>query len=112
MDIYVGNLSFDAADSDVSEAFQQYGAVDSVKIVLDRDTGRSRGFAFVTMPNNDEATAAIESLNGTDLLGRELKVREATPRPERPRHGGGGGRGGFQKGPPRHDRGRNFRRDR
>ncbi len=95
MDIYVGNLSFDASEDDVRGAFATFGTVESVKMIMDRETGRPRGFAFVTMTESDEANTAIESLNGSELLGRELRVREATPRPERPRGGGGGGyRGG------------------
>ena len=96
MDIYVGNLSFDASEDDVRNAFSQFGNVESIKLITDRETGRPRGFGFVTMPDSSEANAAIESLNGTELLGRELRVREATPRPERPRQGGGGG--GYQGG--------------
>ena len=91
MDIYVGNLSFDASEDDVRNAFSQFGNVESIKLITDRETGRPRGFGFVTMPDSSEANAAIESLNGTELLGRELRIREATPRPERPRQGGGGG---------------------
>ena len=96
MDIYVGNLTFDASEDDVREAFATFGAVESVKLIMDRETGRPRGFAFITMTDSGEANTAIESLNGTELLGRELRVREATPRPERPRGGGGGG--GFRGG--------------
>ena len=103
MDIYVGNLSFDASEDDVRNAFAQFGNVESIKLITDRETGRPRGFGFVTMPDSNEANAAIESLNGTELLGRELRAREATPRPERPRQGGGGGyqgggNGGFRSG--------------
>lgn len=97
MDIYVGNLSFDASEDDVRGAFATFGTVESVKMIMDRETGRPRGFAFVTMTESDEAKTAIESLNGSELLGRELRVREATPRPERPRGGGGGG-GGYRGG--------------
>ena len=97
MDIYVGNLSFDASEDDVRGAFATFGTVESVKMIMDRETGRPRGFAFVTMTESDEANTAIESLNGSELLGRELRVREATPRPERPRGGGGGG-GGYRGG--------------
>lgn len=91
MEIYVGNISFDASEGDLQDAFEEYGAVAQVKLITDRDTGRSRGFAFVTMDNADEANAAIEGLAGRDIAGRELTVREATPRA--PREGGGGGRG-------------------
>ncbi len=102
MDIYVGNLSFDASEDDVRNAFAPFGNVESIKLITDRETGRPRGFGFVTMPDSSEANAAIESLSGTELLGRDLRIREATPRPERPRHGGGGGYqgggGGFRGG--------------
>jgi RNA recognition motif-containing protein len=90
MEIYVGNISFDASEGDLQDAFEEYGAVAQVKLITDRDTGRSRGFAFVTMDNSDEANAAIEGLAGRDIAGRELNVREATPRAPR---GGGEGRG-------------------
>ncbi len=92
MEIYVGNISFDASEGDLQDAFEEYGAVAQIKLITDRDTGRSRGFAFVTMDNADEANAAIEGLAGRDVQGRELTVREATPRA--PREGGGGGYGG------------------
>lgn len=91
MEIYVGNLSFQATEGDLQTAFESYGAVSALKIVLDRETGRSRGFAFVTMDNPDEARAAIDGLNGQEFEGRELSVREATPRAPRPSFGGGGG---------------------
>lgn len=108
MDIYVGNLSYDATEDDLNDAFSAFGEVSSVKIINDRETGRPRGFAFVTINDSDEANRAIESLNGTELVGREMKIREATPRPERPQGGGfkshGGGGGGFRK-----DRGRGNR---
>jgi len=94
MEIYVGNISFDAAEGDLQDAFEAYGAVSQVKLITDRDTGRSRGFAFVTMDNADEANAAIEGLAGTDMMGRDLTVREATPRAPREGGGGGGGYGG------------------
>ena len=93
MEIYVGNISFDASEGDLQDAFEEYGAVAQVKLITDRDTGRSRGFAFVTMDNADEANAAIEGLAGRDIAGRELNVREATPRAPREGGGGGGGRG-------------------
>lgn len=96
MEIYVGNISFDAAEGDLQDAFEAYGAVSQVKLITDRDTGRSRGFAFVTMDNADEANAAIEGLAGKDLMGRDLTVREATPRA--PREGGGGYGGGGNRG--------------
>jgi RNA recognition motif-containing protein len=97
MNIYVGNLSFEASEDDLRQAFEAFGTVASVTILKDKFTGKSRGFAFVEMPNNDEATAAISGLNGNELNGRALKVNEALPQKERgsddrgDRHGGGGG---------------------
>ena len=87
MNIYVGNLSYDATEDDVRQAFGGYGDVSSVSIITDRETGKSRGFGFVEMPNDDEARAAIEGLNGEQIAGRAVTVNEA-----RPRSGGGGGR--------------------
>lgn len=99
MEIYVGNISFDASEGDLQDAFEEFGAVSQLKIITDRETGRSRGFAFVTMDSAEEANAAIEGLNGRDIAGRELSVREATPRaPRAPRGGGGGGYGGGGRG--------------
>jgi RNA recognition motif-containing protein len=92
--IYVGNLSFKASEEDLRQAFSQYGDVSSVNIITDRETGRSRGFAFVEMPNSDEAKQAIDNLDQTDIAGRAVKVNEARPRSDRPRRGGGG-RGGY-----------------
>lgn len=92
--IYVGNLSFRTNEMDLEAAFASFGAVERVTIVKERETGRSRGFGFVEMPNADEAQRAIASLNGRDLGGRQLQVNEARPREERPRSGGGGGYGG------------------
>ena len=83
MRIYVGNLSYDAAEGDLEQAFGAHGQVESVTIIRDRDTGRSKGFAFVEMPATEEAQASINSLNGTDLLQRALTVNEARPREER-----------------------------
>jgi RNA recognition motif-containing protein len=88
--IYVGNLSFDATEDDLRSAFEQYGKVSSVSIVKDRDTGRSRGFAFVEMPDGSAAKEAIEKVNLTEIAGRSVTVNEARPREDR----GGGGRGG------------------
>lgn len=87
--IYVGNLSFQATEDDVRNAFSSHGEVSSVNIITDRETGRSRGFAFVEMPNSDEASAAIEGVNEQDVAGRNVSVNEAKPRTERPRGGGG-----------------------
>ncbi|NPV08788.1 MAG: RNA-binding protein [Anaerolineae bacterium] len=92
MRIYVGNLPYTAAESDLRELFEGYGEVESVQMIRDRDTGQSKGFAFVEMPNNNEAQAAIQGLNGQPFNNRNLTVNEARPRPER--GGGGGGRGG------------------
>jgi RNA recognition motif-containing protein len=98
--IYVGNLSFDATEDQVRGIFEQYGPVERVSIITDRDTGQSRGFAFVEMPDDDSAGKAMEALNGTNLGGRNLTVNEARPKADRPRRdgGGGGGRGGFGRG--------------
>ncbi len=95
MNIYVGNLPFGASEDDVRQAFAAYGTVSSVAIIKDRETGQSRGFAFVEMPNNEEGNNAITNLNGKPLKGRALKVNEARPREE---SFGGGGRGGFGGG--------------
>lgn len=92
--IYVGNMSYNTNDMRLREVFGAYGEVSDVHIVVDRDTGRPRGFAFVEMTVDDEADKAIEGLNGTDVDGRQLKVAEAQPRGQRgnrPRSGGGGG---------------------
>lgn len=92
MNIYVGNLSRDVSEQELREAFEAFGPVDSVKIIMDRVTGQPRGFGFVEMPDADEAKAAIEELNGKDLKGRDLTVNEARPRADKPRGGRGGGR--------------------
>jgi RNA recognition motif-containing protein len=81
--IFVGNLSFDMSENDLRELFAQHGQVVSASIVMDRNTGRSRGFGFVEMENDNEAQAAISALNGTESLGRTLNVNEARPRPPR-----------------------------
>lgn len=88
--IYVGNLSFDAAESEVEQLFGQHGEVQSVTIVTDRDTGRSRGFGFVEMTDDAQGQAAIDAIDGSELGGRSLKVNKARPR-ERDQRGGGGG---------------------
>ncbi len=91
--LYVGNLSYNTTSDDLRDAFAQYGDVTSAQVVMDRDTGRSRGFGFVEM--NDGADEAIEALNGADLQGRTITVNEAKPREDRRGGGGGGGyRGG------------------
>jgi RNA recognition motif-containing protein len=102
--IYVGNLSFNTNDSSLNAAFAAFGEVASAEVVTDRETGRSRGFGFVEMPNQTEAAAAISGLNGTALDGRTINVNEARERsdrgPSRPRGGGygGGGGGGYGGG--------------
>ncbi len=96
--IYVGNISFQTSEQDLDAAFSAYGQVDRVQIVKDRDTGQSRGFAFVEMSNNAEADKAMEALNGADMGGRTLTVNEARPR--EPRQGGGGGGYGGGGGRP------------
>lgn len=93
--IYVANLPYSTGDDELRSQFEEYGTVDKATIIKDRDTGRSRGFGFVEMPHDDEAEAAIEALNGTDMGGRPLTVNEARPR--QPRSGGGGG-GGYRGG--------------
>ncbi len=80
MDIYVGNLSYDATEDDLKKVFEEYGEIESVKIITDRYSGRSKGFGFVGMPNEEEARAAIDALNGKEMMGREIKVNEAKPR--------------------------------
>ncbi|WP_322975187.1 RNA recognition motif domain-containing protein [Aporhodopirellula aestuarii] len=94
--IYVGNLSFSATEDDLRGAFEQYGEVSTVNIIMDRETGRSRGFAFVEMADGDGAKDAIENLDGQAISGRNVTVNEARPRA--PRTGGGGGGGGGRGG--------------
>ena len=93
--IYVGNLSYDATEDDIRQAFAQHGEVSAVNVITDRETGRPRGFAFVEMPNSDEAQNAIRNVNETEIAGREVKVNEARPKGDRPRGGGGGGGGRY-----------------
>jgi len=102
--LFVGNLSFQTTSADLQEMFSQAGTVQSASVIEDRETGRSRGFAFVEMSTNDEATAAISQFNGKEISGRALKVNEAKPRENRNgggggrNFGGGGGRGGYRGG--------------
>ena len=98
--LYVGNLSYNTTSSDLEQLFAQHGSVSSAEVIQDRDTGRSKGFGFVQMGNDDEAQAAIAALNGQQHDGRALTVNEAKPREDRPRGGGGGGggRGGYGGG--------------
>lgn len=102
MRIYVGNLSYQATEDEVRELFEPYGEVAEVSVVTDRETGRSRGFAFVEMPSKEEGTAAIEALDQKESGGRTLRVNEAQPRQQQGRGGygggGGGGRGGQRRG--------------
>lgn len=94
--IFVGNLNFNTSEDELRQLFETYGQVDRVSIMTDRDTGRSRGFAFVEMTNGEDGEKAIAALNGSQLGGRTLNVNEARPKPER--SGAGGGGGGFRGG--------------
>ncbi|HEY3937905.1 MAG TPA: RNA-binding protein [Bryobacteraceae bacterium] len=96
MKLFVGNLSFQTTEQDLLSLFFEYGTVDTVSVVTDRDTGQPRGFAFIEMPNRTEAEAAIKALDGRELGGRNMNVSEARPKPEGGRPGGGGG---FNKRP-------------
>lgn len=96
--LYVGNLPFRSTEDELRDLFGQHGEVSSASIVMDRETGRSRGFAFVEMSDDGDAETAINALNGYSLGGRALVVNEARPREERPRGGGGGGYGGGRGG--------------
>lgn len=98
--LYVGNLSFRVTSEDLQEHFATAGAVSSANVVMDRETGRSRGFGFVEMATDDDANNAIAQFNGQDYDGRNMVVNEARPREENNRGGGGGGRGrgGYQGG--------------
>jgi cold-inducible RNA-binding protein len=95
--LYVGNLTYGMTDGDLQRVFEAHGTVESVQIIMDRDTGRSKGFGFVEMGSDQEAQAAIQALNGQEVNGRALTVNEARPREDRGGggHRGGGGRGGF-----------------
>ncbi len=104
--LYVGNLPYSANQQTLQDTFDQCGTVESVNLITDRDTGRSKGFAFVEMSSDGEAQKAIKELNGTSLDGREIKVNEAKPKaPRDDRRGGGYGGGGFGGGGHRHDGG-------
>jgi RNA recognition motif-containing protein len=97
--LYVGNLGYDISDNELEQLFAAHGTVRSAQVIADRDTGRSKGFGFVEMSSDQEATAAITALNGKEVAGRALTVNEARPREERgPRGGGGGGGGGYGGG--------------
>src|SRR5437879_7905520 len=98
--LYVGNLTYEVSDSDLSTMFAPHGTVESAQVIMDRDTGRSKGFGFVEMKTDQEAQAAITALNGKEVNGRALTVNEARPKTEGGggRSGGGGGRGGYGGG--------------
>ena len=95
--LFVGNISFQTTESDLTALFQPFGEIARVQVVTDRDTGRSRGFAFVEMSNDDDAAKAIAGLNGKEVDGRALNVNEARPKPERSGPRGGPGSGGRQR---------------
>lgn len=108
MNIFVGNLSYQATDEDLRAAFEAYGQVSSASVIIDKFTGKSRGFGFVEMPNAEEGQRAIQALNESQLKGRPIKVNEARPREDRPPRrdfGGGGGGGGYRDRGDRGDRG-------
>jgi RNA recognition motif-containing protein len=91
MSIYVGNLSYEVTQEDLTEVFAEYGSVKRIQLPTDRETGRMRGFGFVEMSTDAEETAAIEALDGAEWMGRDLKVNKAKPREDRGSSGGGGG---------------------
>jgi RNA recognition motif-containing protein len=122
MNIFVGSLPFSLEEADLRESFEAYGAVDSVKIITDKFTGRSKGFGFVEMPNDDEGQKAIDELNGATVAGRSIVVNKSEPKPEgerrsfnnnrsggggfnRDNRGGSGGGGGFNRGGGDYNRG-------
>ncbi|MBD1922640.1 RNA-binding protein [Microcoleus sp. FACHB-831] len=98
MSIYVGNLSYQVTQDDLTHIFAEYGTVKRVQLPTDRETGRMRGFGFVEMSSDAEETAAIEALDGAEWMGRDLKVNKAKPREDRKPSGGGGGGGGWGGG--------------
>ncbi|MEM7556946.1 MAG: RNA-binding protein [Cyanobacteria bacterium P01_A01_bin.84] len=100
MSVYVGNLSYEVQEEDLKRVFVEYGTVKSVKLPLDREKGRIRGFGFVEMSSDEEEAAAIESLDGAEWMGRSLRVNKAKPKPERGYSGGGkwGSEGGYSQG--------------
>ncbi len=95
MNIYVGNLLFDVTESDLKEAFGQFGTVTEVRMIMDKFSGKSKGFCFIEMPDKDEAKKAIDEMNGKEFMGREIKASEAKPKTDRRGGRGGGSRGGF-----------------
>ena len=98
MKLYLGNLPFAASDDDIREAFSAYGTIEDLFIPLDRETNRPRGFAFITLADDDLARKAIEEMDGADLMGRNLRVNEAEERRPQQNRGGGGGGGGDRRG--------------
>ncbi len=104
MNLYVGNLNLDLSEDELRDVFEGYGGVISCKVIMDRETGRSRGFAFIEMGNQSDGSTAIDALNGYELLGKNLKVNEARPREDRGNRGGNrgnwdrGNRGGHRGG--------------
>ena len=120
MNIYVGNLSWNLKDQDLSNLFATHGEVASAKIVTDKFTNRSKGFGFVEMPNDEQAQAAIAAMNGTEVDGRNIVVNESRPKPEggggggfkKRGFGGGGGGGGYKKGGSGGGGGGGYNRDR
>lgn len=108
VNIYVGNLSYKLDELQLRDLFEAHGAVEKVTLIKDRETGQSRGFGFIEMTNDAEATAAIEAINEQNVMGRNLKVNEAKPRAERPARGGGRpGGGGGRNFAPRNNHGDN-----
>ena len=95
MKLYLGNLPFAASDDDIKEAFSAYGTIEDLFIPLDRETNRPRGFAYITLADDDLARKAIEEMDGADLMGRNLRVNEAEERRPQQNRGGGGGGGGY-----------------
>ena len=103
MNIYVGNLVFDVSEEDLKEAFEQFGEITEVRLIMDKFSGKSKGFGFIEMPSKEEAEKAIEEMNGKEFQGRAMNVNEAKPKTDRGGRGGrggggGGGRGGFGGG--------------
>ena len=98
MNIYVGNLSFDVSEENLQQVFGPFGQISAITIIKDKYSGQSRGFGFVEMPNQAEAQAAIENLNGKEMLGRQMSVNEARPRTDRGKSGARGGQKGGRSG--------------
>ena len=94
MNIYVGNLVFDVSEDDLKEAFEPFGTITEVRLIMDKFSGKSKGFGFIEMPSKEEAEKAIEEMNGKEFKGRAMNVNEAKPKTDRGGRGGGGGRGG------------------